>query len=364
MKLFLIDSLYQEIYDAAIIKGIIMKKATATFTDQSRAVMLQRFQPLYLAKQDLEPSKQIRIFINSSKKHCYIQENGIWQAIIINHSLLGSQKETYYFQAQRLYHYLEIDHDDAYLALVDSDRKIFFKNLDLSKEILQKFEANLEQLNTSAIAKTKLEAKEILTLTRRMMRINSEILCFEKILSVLTDARPAMEGLDNDNKQKFTIADLDERIKLYKRRKHYSEYVKFKAQITIQALLTIGNPEALEDYVRNLLELNLQKREITRSLQDQQRAMAKLKKVAECFADLNSAASDIEQINSQIKLMDKSQQKNILRLQKIEEEIMVSVKPEGSENANLANTPLQSLFFNGVIKSNPAQPIKNCVKKL
>lgn len=340
-----------------------MKKAAITFIDQSRTDRAERFQPLYLlANEDLEPSKLICIFINSSKKHCYIQENGVWQEIIINYSLLSPQKETYYFQVQNLYRYLEIDHDDAYLNLVDSERKIFFKNLDLSKEILQEFEANLEQLNTSAIARTKLNAKEILKLTRRIAQMNTEIISFKKILSVLTDARPAIEKLDNDKKQKFTIIELDEQIKLFKRQKHYSENVKLTAQIKIQALLTIDKQEALEDYQRNLLELNLQKKEITRSLQDQQRAIAMLKKMDKCFVDLNAATRDvlvIEQINLQIKLMDKNLQSNFLRLQKIEDEIMLLVKPERGENA----TPLQSFFFKGVIKAHSTQSKEIGVKE-
>ena len=341
-----------------------MKKAALKFNDQSRAEMSERFQPLYLANKDLNSSKQIRIFINSSKKHCYIQENGLWQEIIINHSLLGAQKETYYFQVQNLYHYLEIDHDDAYLALADSDRKIFFKNLDLFKEILQEFEANLEQLNTSAMAKTKSDAKEILELTRQMTRMNAKILCFEKILPVLIDAIPGMERLDNDKTQQFT-ADLFDLIKLFKRQKHYCEYVKFKAQTEIHATLTINNHKALEDYKRKLLELNLQKKEITRSLQDEEQGIAGLENVKKAFAD--SALEDVvvtEKIDSQIKLINKNLQKNSLRLQKIEEEIKVLVKPEGSDNAQLASPSMQSLFFNGVIKSNLTQPKETDVKNL
>ncbi len=345
-----------------------MKKASITFVAKSRAEMLERFQPLYLlASEDLESAKPIRIFMSSSKKSCYIQEKGVWQEIIINHSLLGSQKETYYFQTKNLYHYLEIDHDDACLALVDSDHKIFFKKLGLSREILQELAPpNLEQLNMSAIAKTKLDADKILKLTRRITRMNTEIIRFDKVLSVLIDARFAMERLDNDKKQKFTIVDLEDQIKLYKRQKHYSEYVKLKTQIKIQALVTIDKQEALEDYQRNLYELNLQKKEITRSLQDQQLAIAKLKKVAECFANLNSSSSDvlvIEQINLQIKFMDKELQMNLLRLEKVQEKIKVLVKSAGSENTNVANTPMQSLFFNGVIKSNPTQCIETDLKK-
>lgn len=337
-----------------------MKKASVKFIGKSKPEMLAKFQPLYLfASLDPQLPKPIRIFINSSKESCYIQENEIWQEIIINHSLLGLQKETYYFQAKNRYHYLEIVHDDAYLALADSDRKIFFKKLGLSKEILQELAPpNLEQLNTSAIASTKIDAEKILKLTRRIAQMNTEIIGFKKILAVLTDARSAMERLNNDKNEKFTLADLDDQIKLFKRQKHYSENVKLTAQIKIQALLTIDKQEALEDYQRNLHELNLQKKEINRSLQDQQRAIAKLKRVAKCFAGLNSASSDvlvIEQIHSQIKLMDNNLQSNRSQLEKIEEEIKVLVKPEDYENAKVANKQIQSLFFNSVIKPNPIQ---------
>lgn len=335
-----------------------MKKASVKFAAKSRAEKFEEFQPLYLfVSQDPEPSKQIHIFINSSKRSCYIQEKTVWQELTINHSLLGSQKETYYFQAGNSYHYLEVGHDDAYLSLADSERKIFLKNLSLSQEILHELAPpNLEQLNLSAIAKTKLDAEKILKLTRRMARMNTEIISFEKILPALIDARSAMERLDND-KQKEFIVDLDDQIKWFKRQKHHSEYLKLIAQTKKQVILTINKQQDLKDYEKALRELNVQKKEVTRALQDQQLAVAKLKKVTECFIDLPSyliEALFIEQVNQQIRLIEKNLQNNTSRLEKIEEKIKVLTNPESSENTEVANQPIQSLFFNGIIP-NPIQ---------
>lgn len=70
-----------------------MKKASVKFIGKSKAEILEKFQPLYLlGSLDPQLPKPIHIFINSSIESCYIQENEIWQEIIINHSLLGSQK--------------------------------------------------------------------------------------------------------------------------------------------------------------------------------------------------------------------------------------------------------------------------------
>lgn len=336
-----------------------MKKIKhVTFNETLQTKSLEPFKPLYLlSTENSDQSKQIRIFISSCEKNCYIQEKGNWQELIIDNLLLSPKSKTYCFPVN-VYRYLDIPYQaPPYLTLAkNSKHKILLKNLELSEEILQELALpNLEQLDTSAIAKTKWEAEKVFKLKTHIAEIRIRISHFETALLIFTESREAIEKLESDKEEPFTLTNIDEQIKWFKRQKNDYEYIMLKDQIKIQALLSKEVHLKPECYESSLLELRLQKKEISRAIQNTELAVAKLKKVAECFRNLKIPLEDPlikEHVNLQVQLLEKKKLTNELQLQTIEEKVKALEQEETSQSSFLVTSLAKQRFFYSDEKKN------------
>ncbi|MFZ0219913.1 MAG: hypothetical protein WAL30_06880 [Candidatus Aquirickettsiella sp.] len=337
-----------------------MKKVKhVSFKENPNTETLKQVTPLYLlSTENPKSSIQVDIFISRCEKNCYIREKGSWQKLIIEDFLLSPKSKTYCFPVKNVYRYLDIPYQDqSYLTLAkNSKHKVVLKNIELSEEILQELAfPNLERLDTSAMAKTKLKAEKILQLKIQNAEIKNRINNLEKRVHVFTESRAAMEKIDSGNKEAFTLEDIDAQIKLFKRQKHYYEFLVLKNQIKIQALLIKETNLNSECYERDMLRLRLQNKEISRDIQNIILAVAKLKQVIACFKNSNTALDDPlikEHVNRQIQLLEKRKLNHEIERHSVEEKIKNLNGHEISHNDFLGSSLAKQLFFNGNMEKN------------
>ncbi|MGC1854116.1 MAG: hypothetical protein WA659_01895 [Candidatus Aquirickettsiella sp.] len=338
-----------------------MKKVKhVTFKAHENTEQLVQFKPLYLlSTESLEPSKQVRIFISSCEKNCYIQEKGNWQEFIHNGFLFSPESKTYCFPVKNIYRYLDIPYQDQpYLTLAKNPKhKVLLKSIELSEEILREFALpNLEQLDSSGIAKTKLEAEKILQLKAYMSECRINIKDLETKVITLLELRSALEKLDRDREDPVTLADVDEQIKLFKRKIHTYEARIQKNQNKIQTILTKEKIFKSEWYERTMPEFKLQKKEISQEIQKIEFAVGKLHETFECFKDLTISWVEpvplsVEDIQQQIQLLEKEKLRYESQQQHIEKKIIALDEQEATiQETALTHDEAKQLFFSGKAK--------------
>lgn len=341
-----------------------MKKVKrVTFKKNPKDEFLERFKPLYLLNtENTEQSDRICIFISQGEKNCYIQEKENWNQLNIEGLFFSSRSKTYCFSVGNIYRYLDIsNHHPPYLTLAKNPRhKIFLKNLELSEEILQELALpHLEQLDTSAIVKTKKEAEKILQLKARNAEYRAQISQFKAILFVFREAREAMKKLVSDKGDLFTLEDIDVQIKLTKQQVHCNEYRIQKNEVEIDILFPEKRHLEPEGCKKNWLESRWKNKTINQDIQDLEWAMDKLKKMAESFITLNIPSEDPfikERIDQQIQLFKERKLENELQLKNIQKNIRTLEKPKTGESRFLVTSRAKQLFFNSEEKNNPIPP--------
>lgn len=335
---------------------------------------LAPFKPLYLlSTANFDPAKRIWVFISSCEKNCYIHEKDNWQKLVIDDLLLGHTGKTYCFSVKQYYRYLDIpnpDQQQPYLTKAKNSKdKVMLKIIELSEEILQELALpNLEQLDTSAMVKTKQEAEKVLQLKTKIAVMVTKINNLKSSLLIFVEAKAAMEKVDNDKKNAFTVDDIDTQIKLIKRQIHYHGYIKLKNEVKIETLLTKGSHLESESFERSLLELRLQKKETSQIIQNLGLAIHALKRMAENLSkNVDKPLEDLlinEYLNQEIQSLKKKKSENKSKLENIEEKIKISKQPKASQNPFLVTSQARQFFFNDSQKTDPIETAEKDLKSL
>lgn len=343
-----------------------MKKAKHVTFQMPVNSELSPFKPLYLLSNvSLDPAKQIYIFISSSEKNCYIHEKGHWQKLVIDDLLLGHISKTYCFSFNH-YRYLYIAYQDnleTYLTSTKKSKaKTILKNIELSEEILHELAfPNLEQLDISAIVKTKKEAEKILQLKARIAEIITHRNNLHTSLLIFNEAKAAMKKLECDKKDPFTVDDIDTQIKLLNRQIHHYEYVKLKNEVKIERLLAQQSSLNSESFERSLLELRLQKKETNQVIQNQKLAINALEKMPAEFSKILIKPSEdpvlMECIKQKIQLLREKVSENKLQLENVEKKVQELKEGQSGQNPFVVTSQAKQLFFNTKSKATDVKKI-------
>lgn len=349
-----------------------MKKVKrVTFQGDLKTENLERFKPLYLlSTASLEQSKQILIFISSDEKNCYIQEKGNWQELIIDDLLLSQKSKTYCFSVKNVYRYLNIPYQDqAYLTLAkNSKHKISLSNLELSEEIFQELGLpNLKQLDTSGIAKTKLEAEKILALEVLMAASRVNIKAIEAAVAFLLELKGSLEKLGRRREEPITLVNINAQVELFSQKITIYRSEIQNNQAKIQKLITKESYLKSECYKEKMPELIVQKKDLNRKIQKIEEVIDKLKKTAECFKNLNTSLEGSvigkKEIDQQLQLLEKEKLSNELQYLAVEEKIKDLEKEESRVDQNsLVTSQVKQLFFDSPGQTYPVADLETELK--